>query len=251
MKRLLVRAAGAALLSSLALGQVYPEPGVRTADLLDVGDGAYASLSDGGYVSFDGLAFERYDAAGGLVQTYGTVPSPVFPSFVVVDASETAAYVGESSNGDVFTIDLVVGDVTALSNISFNYNMAFDATPGLAYVSAALGGFGTGNSVLRLDLAVVAVGERTPLGVEGLLELDHRVVRGGEGLARHRSVEDCHLRVVNNRVAYLDLVPLVPQVYQIQYLWYHKCTRCWDISGTLEVPKVPQVYQYFVQIKYF
>jgi len=153
MKRLLVRAAGAALLSSLALGQVYPEPGVRTADLLDVGDGAYASLSDGGYVSFDGLAFERYDAAGGLVQTYGTVPSPVFPSFVVVDASETAAYVGESSNGDVFTIDLVVGEVTALSNISFNYNMAFDATPGLAYVSAALGGFGTGNSVLRLDLA--------------------------------------------------------------------------------------------------
>lgn len=152
MKQLFLGAASAALLPCLAMAQVTTEPGVRTSELLDVGDSAYATLSDDGYVSFDGLAFERYDAAGGLVQTYGTLASFVFPSFVVVDAAEAFAYAGESSNGDLFTIDLVGGGVTTLTNINFNYSMAFDATPGLAYVSAALGGFGTGTDILRLDL---------------------------------------------------------------------------------------------------
>ncbi len=141
------------LLSPLALSQVTTAPGIQTAELLDVGDRSYATLSDGGYVSFDGLAFERYDAAGNLVQTYGTLPAFVFPSFVEVDAGETFAYAGESSNGDIFKIDLVAGTVTTLANMTFNYDFAFDATAGSAYISAALGGFGAGNDIVRIDLA--------------------------------------------------------------------------------------------------
>jgi len=140
------------LLAPLAIGQVNPEPGVQTAELLDVGDRAYGTLDDGGYVSFDGVSFERYAAAGALLQTYGSLPGFVFPSFVEVNADETHAYVGESSNGDLFSIDLSAGTVSTLANLPFNFDLAFDPLPGLAYVSAAVLGFGQGNDIFRLDL---------------------------------------------------------------------------------------------------
>ena len=141
------------LLATTASGQVLVEPGIAQTGALHVGDNAYATLSDGGFVAFDGQVFARHDANGAQVQVYDTLPAPVFSSFVVIDDAELFAYAGESSNGDIFSIDLTAGSVTTLANLSFNFAMAFDATPGLAYVSASLGGFGFGNDIVRLDLA--------------------------------------------------------------------------------------------------
>jgi hypothetical protein len=183
------------LLSSLALGQVTAEPGVQTAAILDVGDRAYATLTDGGYVSFDGLSFERYDAAGSLIQTYGSLSSYAFPSFVEVTPDEAFAYVGESSNGDLYTVDLGAGTVGHLSNLAFNFDLAFDTSPGFAYVSAALGGFGLGNDILRLDLTtgqwlqVAHVsGPSGPLAVNGAGDLYY--VTAYEGVSWPPPLED-------------------------------------------------------------
>ncbi len=160
---------------SPALAQVTTQPGFETTELLDLaGDRVYGTLSDGGYVSFDGLAFERYDAAGAWVETYDTLPAFVFPSFLEVHPSELFAICGESSNGDLFTIDLVAGSVTPLVNLVYNYDLAWDSDPAYAYVSASLGGWAAGNDVLRVEIAsgqytevAYAVGPSGPIAVDG------------------------------------------------------------------------------------
>jgi hypothetical protein len=174
LRTTLLRAASAALLVASASAQVFPDSGFAQDAPLDLmGDRAYGSLSDGGFISFDGLSFERYDAAGALVVTYGTTGAFLFPSFVEIDPSETLAVVGESSNGDLFAIDLVSGTVTTVANMAFNYDLAFDSIPGLAYVSASLGGFGAGNDIVRLDLVSGATTVVAHVqGPSGPLEVD-------------------------------------------------------------------------------
>lgn len=167
-------AASALLLVPPALGQIEPGPGFDVTAALDLaGDRAYGTLGDGSYVSFDGLAFELYDADGSLLKTLGNLPAFVFPSFVAVHPSETFALVGESSNGDLFRVDVVNGGFTTLTSLTFNYDLAWDTQPNLAYVSAALGGFGAGNDVLRLH---VDTGQTQPIahvdGPSGPLAVD-------------------------------------------------------------------------------
>lgn len=142
-------------------GQVTTVPGMQQSAALPVNGATYASLSDGGYIGFDGMSITRHDSTGLLTQTYHTLGAPVFSSFVEVDEAESFAYVGESSNGDVFKVDLVAGTASTLFNANFNYDLAFDSSaPGFAYLSAALGGFGTGNDLLRVDLTT---GTTTPV----------------------------------------------------------------------------------------
>lgn len=108
-----------------------------------------ATLSTGSTLSFDGVAFERYSIGGVLQQTYGTLPGFTFASFLKVDTSETFAIAGESSNGELFRIDLVAGTATPLTTLPFNYDAAIAST-GTVYVSAAAGAPGV-NQIYAVD----------------------------------------------------------------------------------------------------
>jgi hypothetical protein len=129
-------------------------------------------FADGSYIAFDGQHLERRSADGTLLQTYATLPFPVFASFVELSDDEAFAYIGESSNGTISEIDLATGLQRVLTSLTFNFDFAFDVVPGLAYVSAATGGFGT-NSIWRLDLVSGQTTEViTVSGFSGPVEVD-------------------------------------------------------------------------------
>jgi hypothetical protein len=157
MQRFMLLAATAALCPSPVNAQVSIEPGFQGTNVLDLsGDRVYGTLADGSYVSFEGLLFEHYGPDGNLLATLGTLPGSVFPSFLEVHPSGAFAIAGESSNGDLFKVDIVNGGFVTLANLNFNFDLAWDTDPGFAYVSAALGGFGAGNDILRLNLSTGA-----------------------------------------------------------------------------------------------
>lgn len=136
------------------------------------GQSLTATLSKGEVVSFDGLTIDLWGADGSFLQNLATFPGFVFGSFVVADPSESFVLVGESLFGDLYTVDLTAGGLTFVANLNFNFDADFeDATH--AIVSAATGGFGTGNDVFRLD---VTTGATTLLahvdGPSGPVDLD-------------------------------------------------------------------------------
>lgn len=112
--------------------------------------GSVATLSNGDFVVFDGLSIDRYDAAGNLLQNLHTLPGSVFTSFAIVDPTESFVVFGESSNGEIFKIDLATSTKTSLTNLTFNYDAQFE-TGTTIIVSAAAGGFGAPNEIHRLD----------------------------------------------------------------------------------------------------
>jgi len=152
--KLLAVSTAFSLLPSRAEAQLVSDPGFVVSKTLDLGaPSAYGSLLDGRYVAFDGLTFDLFASDGTWQANLGSISSFMWPSFVEVDPSQTFVIAGESSNGNLFKVALNGAGVQLLANMSFNYDLAWDVTPGLAYVSAALGGFGAGNDIVRLDLA--------------------------------------------------------------------------------------------------
>lgn len=142
------------LLPSVAAAQLSADPGFALTETFALGGpSAYGSLADGSYVTFDGLSFDLYGSDGTWQSNLGSIASFMWPSFVEVDPTGTFAIVGESSNGNLFRVQLNGSGVTLLANLTFNYGLAWDVTPGLAYVSAGLGGWGAGNDIIRLDLS--------------------------------------------------------------------------------------------------
>jgi hypothetical protein len=137
--------------------------------------GSYPTIrgfNDGSYILFDGQHLERRSSDGTLLQTYATLPFPVFSSFVELSDDEAFAYIGESSQGTISEIDLATGTQRLLTSLTFNFDFAFDVVPGLAYVSASTGGFGT-NSLWRLDLVSGQTSEViTVSGFSGPIEVD-------------------------------------------------------------------------------
>lgn len=154
-----------------------PAPGYRFTGSTDLSlyCGEYptiAGFADGSYIAFDGQRIEHRSADGTLLQTIATFPFAVFASFVALNDSGTLAYVGESSTGAIHEVDLATGQLRALTSLAFNFDLAFDVVPGLAYVSASTGGFGS-NSVWRLDLVSGQVTEVIRVaGFSGPLEVD-------------------------------------------------------------------------------
>jgi len=177
-KRLGLALLGAALsgLAPTALAQT-PSVGYRFAGSIDLSlyCGSYPTIrgfADGSFIAFDGQHLERRSADGTLLQTYATLPFPVFASFVELSDDEAFAYIGESSQGTISEIDLTTGVQRVLTSLTFNFDFAFDVVPGLAYVSAATGGFGS-NSIWRLDLVSGQVSEViTVPGFSGPVEVD-------------------------------------------------------------------------------
>lgn len=134
----------------------------------------WITLSTGELLTFDGQNVELYDASGAFVQTVTSFAASNFTGCFAVDPTETFAIVGESSLGDVFRVDLATGTTTFLANVFFNYDADF-APDGSVYISAATGGFGFGNDLVRLDPVTGATtkvanfdGASGPLAVDGL-----------------------------------------------------------------------------------
>lgn len=137
-----------------------PEPGYQvgpSASLADLcADGpSYASFVDGSYLVFDGFDIEHRGASGSLIHRYATFTFYTFPSFVVLNDAATTAYIGESSNGNVYELDLIAGTLSTMGVFAFNFDMALDESTGFGYVSAATGAFGF-NSIHRIDLTTFA-----------------------------------------------------------------------------------------------
>ena len=122
---------------------------------------AYATLSDGNRVFFDGEFCDLYDSDGALLQNLGSTGAGfAFSSFVVIDPTETFAVVGESLNHGLFKVDLTVGGFTPLGTMTFNFDAVFESS-NTVIVSAATGGFNSGNDIIRVNTDTAA---QTALG---------------------------------------------------------------------------------------
>ena len=129
--------AGSASAQVTTLAEGYQAgPSASLSDLCSDGP-AYASMLDGSYIVFDGMDVEHRGASGALIQRFASFPFYRFPSFVTLNGDATKAYFGESSNGDVYELDLVTGQLLPIANLTFNFDMAIDDAQGVGYISAA------------------------------------------------------------------------------------------------------------------
>ena len=166
-----------AALTTSAAAQVSPGEGFSVAGSIDLSSScglfpAVHVFDDGSILIFDGTNTSHRSADGTILRDYGTRPSSVFASFVRVDPSTGLAYVGESSFGTITELDLETGATRVLASIGFNFDLAFDVVPGLAYVTGSPAGFGA-NALFRLDLVTGTVSQVAQLdGFSGPLEVD-------------------------------------------------------------------------------
>jgi hypothetical protein len=113
---------------------------------------ACAVLPNSDRIVFDGTIVFREAEDGTFLQMLGTWPSPVFASFVLPDPTSTFALVGESSTGDIYTVDLGGAGMQFLCNLFYNFDARFEDA-GHVLVSAATCGQLCGNEIHRVDLS--------------------------------------------------------------------------------------------------
>lgn len=150
--------ATAIALASPARAQDLVGPGfaLTAQQPVPVANATYSTLPSGERVVFDGLTVDLYGAGGQFIANLGSLPGFVFPSFVALSPGGTTALIGESSNGDLFRVDLGGGGLSFVANAFFNYDAVFlDET--FAVVSAATCGFGCGNDLLRVNVQTGAL----------------------------------------------------------------------------------------------
>jgi hypothetical protein len=112
---------------------------------------ATCTLPGGDIVTFDGLSVDRWTAGGAFVGTLATLPGFTFSSFVIATPDGSAVVFGENSNGDLFIAQSDGSGYAPLVNLTFNYRAAW-LPGGDLLVSAATGGFGNGNDLVRVAL---------------------------------------------------------------------------------------------------
>lgn len=132
-----------------------------------------ATLSDGRIVSYDGQLVNLVSADGlttTLLHDFGVF---TFSGILEVSPDETFAVVGESSNGDIFTVDLSLGGATFVTNIPFNFDAVWEDSDNLL-ISAGAPTF-TDNNVIRLNvptgtqtLLAMVGGPSGPIGIDPL-----------------------------------------------------------------------------------
>ena len=163
------------LLVPSALAQTVARPGYQLVDSAPVAlGGAVSSLTDGSYVTFDGQSVDLWDAAGLHQLNLGSFPTLLFVSFIEVHPSQTFAVLGESSNGEIYSVNLDGSGMTLLTQAAFNYAFCFDPDGSRGWLSAALGGWGAGNDLLEIDLASGQMTQRAHVaGPSGPLTTDN------------------------------------------------------------------------------
>jgi len=170
---LLALAASPCLFASPALAQDLPALGFaatgtpRAVGLFDT----YDSLASGERIEFDGTTVERVAEDGTWLATLATFnPAFSFPSFVLLDASEATALVGESDFGGLYRVDLVGGGATFVADVDLNYDAVFeDADHVLVSASPC---FNCGSTIERVQLSTGQVTNVATLsGASGPLAL--------------------------------------------------------------------------------
>ena len=141
----------AALSLTVPLAALDAGSGFSSAVLPNPESGSVLALSSGELVTFDGTGVDRWDADGTFLENLFTLPGTFFAGCFAISPDETTALVGESSNGDLYAVDLVGGGGTYLATLAFNFDAAFE-TDSTAIVSAATCGFGCGNDLARIDV---------------------------------------------------------------------------------------------------
>lgn len=116
---------------------------------------AYATLPNSDRIVFDGTTVWREAEDGTFLQPLGTFPASVFASFVLPDPTSTFALVGESSNGEIYRVDLGGAGLTLLCDLDNNFDARFEDA-GHVLVSAATCGWSCGNEIHRIDLSTGA-----------------------------------------------------------------------------------------------
>jgi hypothetical protein len=176
----LLSAAIAAVCALPATAQHTTAPGFQELDALAIPtldpflNPAFASLSSGEIVTFNGTTIDLHDAAGAPLATLGTLPAFGFPSFVIIDPTETFVVIGESSLGGLWRCDIVGGRLTHIIDVPLNFDADFDINSAWIYVSSSPG-FGSG--IVRIIRVNVNTGARQLVvelpGVSGPLEVDN------------------------------------------------------------------------------
>lgn len=175
-----MRCTRALVLSALALTAPVsaatadvPAPGYALASAPNPAFGAaLLTLPDGGLVTWDGVAVERWLPDGTFVATLTTFSPEVFESFVVAAPGGDSVVIGNSSNGRLHEVFLDGSGRRSVARLDFNFDAAYGPDGGL-YVSAATCGFQCGNRIVRVDVASGAT-ERvaTVAGPSGPLAFD-------------------------------------------------------------------------------
>lgn len=112
---------------------------------------ATCTLPGGDIVTFDGLSVDRWTPAGQFVGNLATLPGFTFSSFVISTPDGSAVVFGENSNGGIFLAQADGSGYTPLVSLTFNFDA--DWLPsGDLIVSAATGGFGADNDLVRVTL---------------------------------------------------------------------------------------------------
>jgi hypothetical protein len=122
---------------------------------------AIGPLPGGEFVVFDGLAIVRYGADGFPEATLATFPSAVFADFAVADPSATFVAVGESSQGNIYRVDLGGAGLSLVCTLNNNFDAVFDGANELI-VSSAPCFSGCGTDLSRVELAtgtLTAIGQ--------------------------------------------------------------------------------------------
>ncbi len=112
------------------------------------GLGGLAYLPDGRLATYDTSTGEILAHGGSQSSSLAKFSPSVFGSFLVLAPGGDALIFGESSTGGVYSVPLAGGGATPIDHISFNFDLAFDAS-GHGLVSAP--GLGGANSIRLLD----------------------------------------------------------------------------------------------------
>ena len=133
-----------------------PTPGWQlTTQPKPVFGAATTTLPGGDIVTWDGLSVDRWTAAGQFVQNLATFQNFGFPSFLEVRPDGTEVVLGESSNNQIHRVPLDGSGELFVTTIVFNFDAVFEDDDDLI-LSAATGGFNTGNDLLRLNVDTAA-----------------------------------------------------------------------------------------------
>jgi hypothetical protein len=152
MKSLLLASLVAITLPLSATAQDSPAPGYEAGPGIvnPLSWSSFATLNDGTRVHFDGNTVVHYGVDGDFINTLHTFSSFFFAGAIAADPDGGSVLVGESTNGDMYRVEMDGSGATFLANLVYNYDAVYESA-GVALVSAATCGFGCGHDIVRID----------------------------------------------------------------------------------------------------
>lgn len=174
-RRAATRVVAPLLVATLLRAQDTPAPGFALGnEPIDPAAtfAATLTLSSGDFVVFDGVQVVQNAPDGSLRHVLATFGAFAFPSFVLTDTDEARLFVGESSQGHVWRLNVGFASAPELvATLAFPYDAAFAGNA--LYVSSANCGLACGNEIWRVDLVTLQLRlvARTP-GASGPVACD-------------------------------------------------------------------------------